>query len=444
MHSLNNDQDIKELFIDPSSFVLRPVYILTHLLFNIFQLHHTHSEIEAHKSKNYPQSLAMAQEFLKQLLQIENTVQIGEHRAATCMICLEAYGTLNSTTGTVELPVRLPCSHRVGTVCIATWLRNNNSCPACRATFFPAPPRPYLEHGIINARPSENARRMGGRDYTDPIEICDWLCERLALDGEVRVLAVSVSEPLSRKIHVRDHDLAMCNAVISVYIAWHLQNRNDNIAGFLANLSRTSGIPENLIRSTYRYIHPNRMELIEPDILPRLARLHMDGIMALLPTPDLENGPNNSDEYNDGESRTSDDTEHDTADGLELRGRLARIRGRLWEEHSEVDRALREVVEDLYYEIIESMDDYPELANRSAQFRMGASVFMACHLMGVEISYGRIARLYSVDERVLRKDYTCVFSRRNELIDSEIVQMMGTGSMERVLGALPALNWPSL
>ena len=53
----------------------------------------------------------MAQEFLAQLLRIENTVPKDENDAETCMICLESYGSLNSATGSIELPIRLPCNH---------------------------------------------------------------------------------------------------------------------------------------------------------------------------------------------------------------------------------------------------------------------------------------------------------------------------------------------
>ena len=87
----------------------------------------------------------MSQEYLTRLLSTpENHVQ-GE-----CVICLEPYNTLNTTTGIIEAEVRLSCGHTVGSACIVTWLRDNNSCPLCRETFFPRQPRPYLEHGVMD------------------------------------------------------------------------------------------------------------------------------------------------------------------------------------------------------------------------------------------------------------------------------------------------------
>ena len=90
----------------------------------------------------------MSQEFLNHLLSTTKN-RVRSKPGATCMICLEDYNTLNTSTGVVEWEVALPCGHRVGSSCIVTWLQTNNNCPACRAMFFPKQPRPYLEDGII-------------------------------------------------------------------------------------------------------------------------------------------------------------------------------------------------------------------------------------------------------------------------------------------------------
>ena len=87
----------------------------------------------------------MSQDYLTSLL---NTP---EHRVqGECAICLEPFNTMNTTTGIIEVEIRLGCRHTFGSACIVTWLRDNNSCPLCRTTFFPAQPRPYLEHGIMD------------------------------------------------------------------------------------------------------------------------------------------------------------------------------------------------------------------------------------------------------------------------------------------------------
>lgn len=82
------------------------------------------------------------------------------------MICLEDYNTLNISTGITEYEIRLPCNHHVGSSCIANWLGTNNSCPKCRATFFAAQPRPYLEHENI----SEERLAPGPRTTRSTVE----------------------------------------------------------------------------------------------------------------------------------------------------------------------------------------------------------------------------------------------------------------------------------
>lgn len=54
----------------------------------------------------------MAKEFLARTLTIENSV-ISES-SQDCIICQEKCGTLSPETGIMELEVRLPCSHTVG------------------------------------------------------------------------------------------------------------------------------------------------------------------------------------------------------------------------------------------------------------------------------------------------------------------------------------------
>ena len=89
----------------------------------------------------------MAQEFKNQLLKIENSVQSDDRQR--CLICEEEIGSLSSETGAIECLIRLPCSHLFGSHCIANWLNENNTCPVCRSAFFPAQPRPHLEHEFM-------------------------------------------------------------------------------------------------------------------------------------------------------------------------------------------------------------------------------------------------------------------------------------------------------
>ncbi len=373
----------------------------------------------------------MAQEFLNQLLRIENTVQVDGLEAPTCMICLESYGTLNPSTGVTEVSVRLPCGHLVGSVCIARWLRDNNSCPACRKTFFPAQPQLRLEHDIMHERASRSTRRMGNRDPTDPVEICDWLCEELILEDELRNMAQAMTDPLRRQLHVQNPE---CNAAVCVFIAWHLLRPDETVATFLADLSHTIQLGEDEIRSTYRRIYPNRMELIVPEVLPGLAEYNTEGMLAFLPRPSVSNHiTHRDDDHNTANSAGTDDREVEDLD--DLRPQLTEALG---------DVVLSGVIVDLAEEILDILDDRLELVDRSGQLRGAVCVFTACHFLGVEMAYGDIASIHSVSEQGLRECYAHVWCRRYGVIRHRLAETMGTGNLERVLGALPALNWPSL
>ena len=58
----------------------------------------------------------------------------------SCHICMEDFKA--QTGHTLELPVRLPCSHILGTICMINWLSSNGNssprgCPLCRAELLP-------------------------------------------------------------------------------------------------------------------------------------------------------------------------------------------------------------------------------------------------------------------------------------------------------------------
>lgn len=430
----------------------------------------------------------MAQEFLNQLLRIENTVQKDELEDKACMVCLERYGALNSSTGAVELPVRLPCNHLLGTICIARWLRENNSCPACRETFFPAQPRPYLEHGImddndefrnrlISAVVSESTQtredrtsaehwqsffehqnmnefrstrieRMGSWDEADPLDFCQWFYLELHLELPVVVMARSITAPLSQRLQGEAHS-PKCIAAISVYVAWHLSNQGDNDSSFLTNLSRMS-VSRDHIRSTWASIYENRMELISQDVLPTLARSHMERILDFLPTPIFDGGIVVGEE-SDRDSQVGDQRDH----------RMMNSEGTFDQEvdyFAEIDQRAHEALRDedllqavknicalltaemLYQADVEGWSAI--LDYYSDQVCQAMCVFMACHFMGVAISYHDAARVHNTSERSLRQLYAYVFPRCSGFIDPNITDFMGTRDLERVLSVLPAINWP--
>ena len=94
-------------------------------------------------------------------LPIVNTANLpDEHKS--CHICMEDFQA--QTANTLELPVRLPCSHILGTICMINWLSSNGDtsprgCPMCRAELLPQaqPPPTGLRFG---RRIESNLRRI--------------------------------------------------------------------------------------------------------------------------------------------------------------------------------------------------------------------------------------------------------------------------------------------
>ncbi|KAI9784160.1 MAG: hypothetical protein M1839_002665 [Geoglossum umbratile] len=50
----------------------------------------------------------------------------------TCSICMDPFGEKEPINGTSETPVKLPCGHVFGYICIKTWLKEHCTCPTCR------------------------------------------------------------------------------------------------------------------------------------------------------------------------------------------------------------------------------------------------------------------------------------------------------------------------
>ena len=218
----------------------------------------------------------MAQEFRQRLLRSENVERVDEAQNLTCMICLEKYGTINPSTGAVEVQIRLPCSHMVGSICISTWLSGQNSCPLCREEFFDAEPHQALENRAINVSPPPvNDQTI--YEACDAEDICGWIANLLGFDSHARSVAISMSEPLNRMV-IGHSRIAMCVAAISLYITWHIFDETGDLAAFMTALTQETGIREDFIRFRYDYIHCDRMELITPDMLPDLARFDMDAL----------------------------------------------------------------------------------------------------------------------------------------------------------------------
>ena len=299
----------------------------------------------------------------------------------------------------------------------------------------------FFEHQYMYSLRSTRTRTMGDWDETDPLDVCEWLCLELHLAVPVVVMARYITYPLSQRFQGEAHS-PECNAAISVYIAWHLSNQGDNDSNFLTNLSRIS-VGQDYIRSTWTSIYVDRMELILPEILPTLAEGHIEGIADFLPTPIFDGaiviGEDNDRDSQVDEQRGTLDQEADN---------FAEIDRRLYELLRDEDlledvkHVCDLITADMLYQA--DVEDWSEVLDYySGRVCQAMCVFMACHFMGVAISYRDAARVHNTSERSLRRMYAYVFPRCSEFIDPDITEVMGNRDLGRVLGALPALNWPS-
>ena len=218
----------------------------------------------------------MAEQFRHQLLRSENVEPVDEAEDSTCMICKESYGTINTSTGAVEVQVRLPCSHNIGSVCISTWLGESNSCPLCRKEFFPPEQHHSLETRAVTVSPPES-RVPTIYQACDADDICGWVANQLQFDDHARSASISMCGPLTRVVTGISNQ-AICVAAISLYIAWYLFNQNGDPVAFMADLTRETGVPQNYIRFRYNYIHNDRMDLVTPEMFAHLARVDMDAL----------------------------------------------------------------------------------------------------------------------------------------------------------------------
>ena len=130
------------------SIVQRPCEIHIKRIPSDIQHQHSETTQEQNQSLNSSQSTlspgtlsSMAANFLRNLPKVRRGELPNDSK---CMICLEEYGTHLNSNGSIELAVRLPCTHHIGSSCIETWLSEHNTCPYCRTTFFQTTKPIYL------------------------------------------------------------------------------------------------------------------------------------------------------------------------------------------------------------------------------------------------------------------------------------------------------------
>lgn len=210
----------------------------------------------------------MSKAFLNQILRIENSVQSGEGNS--CYICFQEYGTLCPESGVIEVAVRLPCQHAMGSACIAKWLHTNNTCPICREIFF------FLERKDTDDEDLTPSETEFGEEGGEDLQVsarnsCIVLCARLHISTPIATLAEWItakgeSLDLFFMSFITDSAAAAC-----IYIATHLMEEPRT----LEEITSTANISAISTYNAYSRLYDNRRELFE-DLVP-------GNLIALLP-----------------------------------------------------------------------------------------------------------------------------------------------------------------
>ena len=225
----------------------------------------------------------MAEAFLHELLQTSNSVQ--SDTQDHCVICLQETGAMSPETGFIELMLRLPCNHLVGSGCIAMWLKENNSCPICREVFFPAQPRPYLEHDVMEDHEEQEVEDEEEEEDRRLLleRMCQDYCLQLELNrrtteiAQVIILNTVRTYPYNQAVGGFYDDNAVNVVALGIYIASCIAGYPRSpreICGVVDILGRrirdSRAINGDRIRENYDTVYNRRGELIEDEIIDSL------------------------------------------------------------------------------------------------------------------------------------------------------------------------------
>ena len=392
----------------------------------------------------------MSAEFLAKILKIENSLKSSSGQP--CCICLQDFGTLSPETGVIECGVALPCCiASVGSSCIATWLRSNNTCPVCRHVFFPAQPRPYLEHGIMAdldpdfsfAQPQQIPEHsiMDDVDPCRPERVWHDVCNALGLSDRTIAFAWQLTYRLNNLESFED-DPMDCLGGVAIYIMSHILGE-PRALGVVSAAVRTH--PDDLDR-VYRALHPIRDQLVSVELfLEPAARRNMHGafamlfgegaamsnMLALLPPPidgdDIFKSTTEVVAISEREYDRIASREHLNEDIDQFCELLGYARGL-------VAGFVSHLSQNIAHKIRQTMF----LDSRSLRPVIAVSIYMASHLLRENLSIKRIGEVLGISERTIRTTYRRVYPRRAEFVDDRFYHRM---SISKVLRALA---WPHL
>ena len=357
--------------------------------------------------------LTMAEAFLHELLQPQNSVNNPDER---CSICLEGYGSLSRETGSIEIEIRLPCTHTVGSACIVTWLKTNNTCPICRHEFFPAQPRPYLEHGIMEDEESDDEQEIQP-DLSNFRELNEDFCVQLDLDMEITMLSESIVQRLTESPDWSSGHNVWCVVTLGIYIASYLTGEPRSPR----EISAITGVGADHIRRSFDYIYPDRESLADEELRSQLEDI-VDVASLRWPAP-----------FNEVNDQQIEDNRVLTF----LRDGCRQCCNEVGMDDKEVDLSSR-IAERIWRE--DAIGDLPGPSAGKSHSRaiVAVSVFMASHLVSRPITARQIAKAIVLSDVDVQTAYRHVYDLRDELVRGAWFEYQDEEIWESDLERLPS------
>lgn len=352
----------------------------------------------------------MSEAFLNVLLQKSNVVCLeGEQ----CGICLEEYNTTSRESGAIEAAIRLPCNHIIGSVCIATWLIDNNTCPICRREFFHVQQRPDLDQDIVDGSDQDifddseteyevdRDTSANGRDF----------CYDLGLSREVSMISRYLVYNLAESRLLEERHSLWCVVAIGIYMGSHI-TRNPRSPREIAEIA---GLSASHLREAYDVVYPDREELIDTYLSSVLESVFDEA------GPGPLNWPAPGNEVTDLE--------------IESRRDLQMFRERC--EQSCEELGLGPAIAGLSARIATRYFTAGLMGQLSTREMTAASIFMASHMMWHSINSGRLARTLRLDESHVRDAYRVAYNHQDVLRRQPQLEGPRAQSIDSLLRRIP-------
>lgn len=352
----------------------------------------------------------------------------------------------------MECPIRLPCSHIIGSACITTWLQTRSTCPICRFEFFPAQEK---------ASDSDDGEELDDQTLDEIQDTC------VRFIGNLRSPAGYLRSPIDSasrtdvltdmavEVHMRNSSGGhsnRCAVALAFYIMSHIMHEPLS----LVDISRVSDIPALHLERAYIPIYVYRDILIPRSLPPDIVR-HTgcwSRFWDLLPPVTQTSGFTRTAENIELGSLISEDVEMTDADtasnGAVGRGE-SHMRPQDFCEHFCIELGYEQDVIELCQCIASKIHGlYLQGSGFQPRRTATVSVFVASHLAGFHppwafwTSFKNIASVVGVSEDTLREDYATIYRWRGQFMDEEILEIVGKIDIDRALAVVPPLTWPPL